>query len=157
GGTGQDDRAAMMTSSARVDLDAFRLRRFVDHLDKLGEVETRREAVALAGISAIIEAPPKARRVKDAGPGRVRNVGAVGGSRHRYGAAFGLTDERPLAAEFARRMQSPQRAIEIAQGEAPVQQVVVTGDAIDLTMLPFHVQHQYDGAPYISSAIDYAV
>src|SRR5262252_8396775 len=54
-------------------------------------------------------------------------------------------------------MQSAQQAFEIPQGDAPVQQVVLTGDAIDLMRLPFHVQHQYDGAPYISSAIDYAV
>jgi len=147
----------MMTSSARVDLDAFRLRRFVDHLEKLGEVETHCEPVALADISAIIEASPKATLFKNAGPERFEIAGAVGGSRRRYAAAFGLADERALAGEFARRMQSPQRVIEIAQGEAPVQQVVVTGDAIDLTRLPFHVQHQYDGAPYISSAIDYAV
>src|SRR5262245_13683329 len=147
----------MMTSSACVDLDAFRLRRFVDHLEKLGEVETHAEPVALADISAIIEASPKATLFENAGPERFEIVGAVGGSRRRYAAAFGLADERALAAEFARRMQSPQPAIEIAQGEAPVQQVVVTGDAIDLTKLPFHVQHQYDGAPYISSAIDYAV
>ncbi len=60
-------------------------------------------------------------------------------------------------AEYARRMQNPQKAFEIPQGDAPVQQVVLTGDAIDLTRLPFHVQHQYDGAPYISSAIDYSV
>src|SRR5215468_9103738 len=146
-----------MTAVPRVDLEQFRLRRFVDHLQELGEVETHAEPVDLADISAIIEASPKATLFKNAGPERFEIVGAVGGSRRRYAAAFPLTDERALAGEFARRMQSPQRAIEIAQGDAPVQQVVVTGDAIDLTRLPFHVQHQYDGAPYISSAIDYAV
>src|SRR5262245_34171216 len=147
----------MMTSSACVDLDAFRLRRFVDHLEKLGEVETHPEPVALADISALIEASPKATLFTNAGPERFEIVGGVGGSRRRYAAAFGLADERTLAEEFARRMRSPQKAVEIPQGEAPVQQVVITGAAIDLTKLPFHMQHQYDGAPYISSAIDYAV
>jgi 2,5-furandicarboxylate decarboxylase 1 len=146
-----------MTSAARVDLDAFRLRRFVDRLMELGEVETHHEPVALAHLSAIIEASSKATLFTNAGPERFEIVGAVGGSRPRYAAAFGLSDERALAGEFARRMQSPQKAIEIPQGEAPVQQVVSTGEAVDLTRLPFHVQHQYDGAPYISSAIDYAV
>src|SRR5262245_64876282 len=130
----------MMTSSARVDLDAFRLRRFVDHLEKLGEVETHREPVALADISAIIEASPKATLFKNAGPERFEIVGAVGGSRRRYAAAFGLSDERALADEFARRMKAPKPAIEVK--EAPVQQVVLTGNAMDLTRLPFHVQHQ---------------
>ena len=54
-------------------------------------------------------------------------------------------------------MANPQPVVEIARGEAPVQEVVFTGEAIDLARLPFHMQHQYDGAPYLSSAIDYAV
>jgi UbiD family decarboxylase len=146
-----------MTAVPRVDLEQFRLRRFVDHLQELGEVETRAEPVDLADISAIIEASPKATLFKSVGPERFEIVGAVGGSRRRLAAAFGLADVRALAAEYARRMQNPQKAFEIPQGEAPVQQVALTGDAIDLTRLPFHVQHQYDGAPYISSAIDYSV
>src|SRR5262245_1137502 len=146
-----------MASSVRVDLDRFRLRRFVDRLLELGEVETHDEPVALSDISAIIEASPKATLFKNAGPEQFEIVGAVGGSRRRYAAAFGTSDERALAGEFARRMRQPKPAFEVSQGEAPVQQVVLTEDAIDLTRLPFHVQHQYDGAPYISSAIDYTV
>ena len=46
-------------------------------------------------------------------------------------------------------MANPQGVVEIPQNDAPVQQVVLTGDAIDLTELPFHVQHEYDGAPYL--------
>ena len=144
-----------MTAVPRVDLDRFRLRRFVDHLQDLGEVETHAEPVDLADISAIIEASPKATLFKNAG--RFEIVGAVGGSRRRLAVAFGLSDVRALAVEYGRRMQSAQQAFEIPQGDAPVQQVVLTGDAIDLMRLPFHVQHQYDGAPYISSAIDYSV
>jgi UbiD family decarboxylase len=143
-----------MTAVPRVDLDRFRLRRFVDQLQDLGEVETHAEPVDLADISAIIEASPKATLFKNAG--RFEIVGAVGGSRRRMAAAFGLSEVRALAAEYGRRMQSPQKAFEIPQGDAPVQQVVLTGDAIDLMRLPFHVQHQHDGAPYISSAIDYS-
>jgi UbiD family decarboxylase len=144
-----------MTAVPRVDLDRFRLRRFVDQLQDLGEVETHAEPVDLADISAIIEASPKATLFKNAG--RFEIVGAVGGSRRRMAAAFGLSDVRALAVEYGRRMQSPQQAFEIPQSDAPVQQVVLTGDALDLMRLPFHVQHQYDGAPYISSAIDYSV
>jgi 2,5-furandicarboxylate decarboxylase 1 len=146
-----------MTSPARADLDAFRLRGFVDRLIGLGEVEVHTEPVALAAISAIIEASPKATLFKNAGPEHFEIVGAVGGSRRRYATAFGHSDERTLAQEFARRMRTPLKAFEVPQGDAPVQQIVFTGEAIDLTRLPFHVQHQYDGAPYISSAIDYAV
>ena len=97
-----------MTAVPRVDLDRFRLRRFVDQLQDLGELETHAEPVDLADISAIIEASPKATLFKNAG--RFEIVGAVGGSRRRLAAAFGLSDVRALAVEYGRRMQSPQRA-----------------------------------------------
>jgi UbiD family decarboxylase len=142
---------------ANVDLDRFRLRRFVDHLITIGEVEIHDRPVALADISAIIEGSPKATLFKNAGPEHFEIVGAVGGSRRRYAQAFGMSDERNLAQEFARRMANPQAVVEVPQADAPVQQIVIAGDDVDLTKLPFHMQHHYDGAPYLSSAIDYSV
>jgi UbiD family decarboxylase len=47
--------------------------------------------------------------------------------------------------------------VEVSGAEAPVQQVVLTGDAADLTALPVHLQHGLDGAPYISASIDYVI
>src|SRR5262249_48450617 len=37
-----------------------------------------------------------------------------------------------------------------------VHQVIRKGADIDLTRLPFHVQHEYDGGTYISSGIDFS-
>jgi 2,5-furandicarboxylate decarboxylase 1 len=142
---------------AGIDLEKFRLRRFVEHLIALGEVDIHDPPVALADISAVIEASPKATLFKDAGPEHFEIVGAVGGSRRRYAAAFGTSDERNLAQEFARRMANPQPVVEVPQADAPAQQVVIAGDDVDLAKLPFHMQHTYDGGPYISSAIDYSV
>jgi len=142
---------------AGVDVETFRLRRFVDRLIEAGEVDIHHQPVALADISAIIEASPKATLFKDAGPEHFEIVGAVGGSRRRHAIAFGLNDERDLAQEFGRRMANPQAVVEIPPGDAPVQQVVMSDDAVDLTKLPFHMQHHYDGAPYLSSAIDYSI
>ena len=56
-----------------------------------------------------------------------------------------------------RRMNDPQPVVEVPSSDAPVHQVVLEGDEIDLTKLPFHLQHELDGAPYISSGIDYSV
>jgi 2,5-furandicarboxylate decarboxylase 1 len=153
----QSAKLTPMASTGPVDLEKFRLRRFVEHLIDLGEVEVHAQPIALSDISAVIEASPKASLFKDVGPEHFEIVGAVGGSRRRYAAAFGGTDERTLAQEYAKRMKNPQSVIEIEQRDAPVQEVVLTGENIDLTKLPFHVQHQFDGAPYISSAIDYCV
>ena len=58
-------------------------------------------------------------------------------------------------AEIARRLAGKPQIVELERAEAPVQQVVLTGDDADLTALPVHLQHGLDGAPYISASIDY--
>src|SRR5687767_6524288 len=73
---------------AGIDFEKFRLRRFVDHLISIGEVDIHDRPIALADISAVIEASPKATLFKNAGPERFEIVGAVGGSRRRHAAAF---------------------------------------------------------------------
>src|SRR6185369_12972832 len=100
---------------AGIDLEQFRLRRFVEHLIRIGEVDIHDRPVALADISAIIEGSPKATLFKDAAPEHFEIVGAVGGSRRRHAAAFGTSDERNLAQEFARRMATPQPVVEVPQ------------------------------------------
>ena len=139
-----------------IDLDKFRLRNFVNRLGEIGELEIHDEPVALADLSHVIEASPKAKLFKNAGPERYEIAAATAGSRKRLAAAFGV--ELPqVIGEFARRLETPQPVVEIPSSEAPVHQVVKTGDQIDLTKLPFHPQHEYDGGTYISSAIDYCV
>jgi len=143
-------------ASRATDFEKFRLRRFVDRLLELGEVEIHDEPVALADLSAVIESTPKATWFKNVGKERFEMIASVAGSRRRLAAAFGV-DPQELAHEFMRRTSNPQPIVEIASEDAPVHQVVHSGEAIDLMSLPFHLQHEFDGAPYISSAIDYAV
>jgi UbiD family decarboxylase len=138
------------------DFDKFRLRRFVERLIELGEVVVHREAIALAELSGVIASTPKAILFKDAGPDHLEMVAAVCGSRRRLAAAFGV-DERQVAHEYMRRLGNAQPVIEVPSEQAPAHQLVQTGAAIDLTKLPFHLQHEYDGGVYISAGIDYAV
>lgn len=139
-----------------IDMDKFRLRTFVERLIELGEVEIHEEAVALSELSQIIEATPRTTLFRKAGPEQVEMVAAVCGARGRLAAAFGV-DHRELPHEYMRRMDNPQPVVEVPSSEAPVHEVVLTGDKADLTKLPFHVQHQFDGGTYVSSAIDYTV
>jgi UbiD family decarboxylase len=145
-----------VASARNVDLDKFRLRRFIEKLIAIGEMEVHEEPVSLADLSAVIESSPKAKYFKRVGAEQYEMVSAVSGSRRRLATAFGA-DERNLVHEYTRRMNDPQPVIEIPSAEAPVHQVVIKGDDIDLTKLPFHLQHELDGAPYISSGIDYCV
>jgi 2,5-furandicarboxylate decarboxylase 1 len=143
-------------SPRNVDLDKFRLRSFVEKLIAIGEMEVHEEAVSLADLSAVIEASSKAKYFKRVGAEQYEMVAAVSGSRRRLAAAFG-TDERNVIHEYMRRMNDPQPIVEVPSSDAPVHQVVLEGDDIDLAKLPFHLQHELDGAPYISSGIDYSV
>src|SRR5262245_65238903 len=138
------------------DFDKFRLRHFVERLIEIGEVVVHRDPIALADLSAAIAATPKATLFKDAGPEHFEIAAAVAGSRRRLAAAFGV-DERQVAHEYLRRLGNAQPVIEVPSEQAPVHQVVQTGDAVDLAKLPFHLQHEYDGGVYISAGIDYAV
>jgi 2,5-furandicarboxylate decarboxylase 1 len=136
------------------DSDKFRLRRLVERLADMDEVEIHDEPVALAELSPIIEGTRKAVLFRKAGPEGHELAASVSASRRRLAAAFDVTEDK-MREEYSRRMANPQTTFEVPGGDAPVQEVVVTGKDIDLTKLPFHVQHEYDGAPYISSGIDY--
>ncbi len=139
-----------------VDTEKFRLRRFVDRLVKAGEVDVRDEPVALMDIAAIVEGSDRAVLFRRAGPEEAELVAGVMGSRARLAAAFDCGPTR-IAAEMTRRLASPQQAVEIASADAPVHQLVLTGDDADFTRLPVHLQHAMDGGPYISAGIDFSV
>ena len=142
--------------SSAMDFDKFRLRNFVDRLIEIGEAEVHERPIALADLAAAIAGTPKAVLFKDAGPEHFEIAAAVSGSRRRLAAAFGV-DERQVAHEYMRRLGQAQPVVEIESADAPVHQVMLKGDDVDLARLPFHLQHEYDGGVYISSGIDYAV
>jgi UbiD family decarboxylase len=139
-----------------IDLDKYRLRRFVERLIDLGEVEIHDEPVPLTGLSAVIEATDKALLFRNAGPERLEIVAKTGGNRRRLAAAFDTTEAK-LYDEYFKRLNSPQPLVEVPSDEAPVHAIKITGKDVDLTRLPFHPQHAFDGSCYLSSAIDYTI
>jgi UbiD family decarboxylase len=148
--------ASMGTSGAKIDLDKFRLRRFVERLVDVGEMEVHEEPVPLTRLSEIIEGTRKGVLFRRAGPERLEIAAKVAGGRARLAAAFDTTEEK-LADVYHERLATPRQVVEIPSGDAPVHAVVRTGDEVDLTRLPFHPQHEFDGSCYISAGIDYTV
>ncbi len=136
------------------DFEKFRLRRLVDKLVGMGEVEVHEEPVPLTGLSNIIENSPKAVLFKQAGPERLELAAKVAGGRSRILAAFDSTPEK-VYEEFFSRQANPKKIVEVPSDEAPVHAIKITGKDVDLTKLPFHPQHEFDGSCYISSGIDY--
>jgi 2,5-furandicarboxylate decarboxylase 1 len=137
-----------------VDVERFRLRRFVDGLGA-DELETRAEAIDLADIAEVFEGNAKAVLFRAVGPERQELVGNVTGSRSRLARAFGVQPGE-LLREIQRRLRGQPIIVEVPRAQAPAQEVVLSDDA-DLTALPVHLQHGADGGPYISSSIDFVV
>jgi 2,5-furandicarboxylate decarboxylase 1 len=143
-------------SMPKVDLEKYRLRQFVNRLIEMGEVKVHDKPVPLTALSAIIEGSKQAHLFRRAGPEQVELVAKTAGSRARLAAAFNTT-EHDLYKEYFSRLANPQPLLEIPSGEAPVHEVVIAGKDVDLSKLPFHPQHGFDGSCYISSAIDYTI
>lgn len=139
-----------------IDFERFRLRRFVDRLIEIDEVETHEEPVPLAALGALIEATPKAVLFRNAGPEGFEIIAKASAGRARLAAAFETTYE-DAREEYHRRLATPQDVFEVPSDEAPVHDIRITGDDVDLSRLPFFPQHGLDGSCYISAGIDYTV
>jgi 2,5-furandicarboxylate decarboxylase 1 len=142
--------------TANIDFERFRLRNFLNQLVEAGEVEIHAEPFDLADAAKVLTGNPKAVWFKKAGPEQAELVGNIDADRGRLARAFGVPADR-LVHELTRRVESKPVLIEVSRAAAPVQQVVMTGDDIDVTTLPVHLQHGQDGAPYISASIDFAI
>jgi len=130
-----------------MDLERFRLRRFLESLPPQ-ELDRREEPIELGDVAAAHEGNSKAVWfVRAGGAELAANVTA---SRSRLALAFGTTPQR-LLAEVLMRLSKPQPVVEV--NDAPVQ-AVMEGEP-DLTQLPVHLQHAFDGAPYISASMDF--
>jgi UbiD family decarboxylase len=138
-----------------VDTEQFRLRAFVERLIDQGEVEIHDAPVPLTKLAGHLDGNEKAVLFRKAGPEGAEVVGNLLGNRARIGLAFGM-DRAAVPEEISRRIRAKQPVVEIPSDDAPVHEVVLTGDEADLTSLPVHLQHAMDGGPYISASIDYA-
>jgi UbiD family decarboxylase len=138
------------------DLEKFRLRRFAEQLIEAGELDVHEDPIELMNVAQILDGNPKAVLFRKAGPEGAELFGNAIGSRTRLAAAFGVEPAK-LAEELTRRMASPRTTIEIPSNEAPVHEVILTGNDADFTRLPVHLQHAMDGGPYISAGIDFAI
>ncbi len=76
-------------------------------------------------------------------------------TRERCALALGLRPEQAhqeLGLEYARREERRVAPIPIAKSEAPVKQVVLLGDQVDLRTFPVVRHHRMDAGPYLDMA-----
>lgn len=77
-------------------------------------------------------------------------VANVVGDRTMLGLALGCQPEEVVSAVLAR---SRQRIPPLVVGDAPVQEVVHTGEDVDLRRLPLVVHSEKDAAPYVTAGL----
>jgi 2,5-furandicarboxylate decarboxylase 1 len=85
-------------------------------------------------------------------PSEIPVVNNLTASRVLTAKALGVADHRHCAAEFARRSAAAIQPIVVERAHAPVQQLVLQGDAADLTQLPVLTQHELEPGPYLTAA-----
>ena len=86
-----------------VDLNKFRLRRFVEKLNELGEVDVIEKPTDLSDLAALIEENPRAIWFKNVGPDNLEIVASVNGSRYRIAKAMNVSPD-DLVAEYRNRL-----------------------------------------------------
>ncbi len=137
------------------DFDRFRLRTFMESLVEAGECVVVEEPFDLIDVAGRLEGETRAVWFKSVGPEGYELAGNVCGARSRLALAFGVAaHELPLRLrDAASQGIAP---VEVSSAQAPVHEVVELGDAASFYSLPIHLQHQMDGAPYISASLDFA-
>ncbi|MBI4483626.1 MAG: UbiD family decarboxylase [Acidobacteria bacterium] len=86
-------------------------------------------------------------------PSPVPLVSNLYATRERCALALGTDPadcQLGLSLEYARRVEEPVPPVAIQRSEAPVKEVVKTGDEVDLAEYPIVRHHEMDPAPYVN-------
>lgn len=97
----------------------------------------------------------KVKNVRD-NPSAFRVVTNAFATRQKCAVAMDLPKDKwrmETSLEFARRSANPIKPVVVSREEAPVKEVIKTGDEIDLRELPALTHHEMDGFPYLVDAI----
>lgn len=141
---------------AVLDTDRFRLRNFVESLVQSDELEIVEESIALADLAARHDCNPKAVLFRNAGPDGEEVIANLMASRSRLARSFGVSEDELLHTVMD-RLATDQEVVEINAADAPVQEIIWTGDDADFLRLPIPFQHDLDGGPYLSATLDITV
>lgn len=127
------------------------LRGYLRVLETAGELERVRHPVDVRELGKLIEASDRALLFESITGFSMPVLANAMGNRRRWALAFGC-DEPFLRKELEARTRQLIRPIRVDTG--PVTEVILVGPEADLGALPVYLQHEFDGAPYFSAALD---
>jgi UbiD family decarboxylase len=127
-------------------------RGLVATLEAAGELTRVTEPVHLNAVAGLFAASDRALLFERPAGSGFPLIGNLAATRSRL--ALGADVSPRALFRLGERLRRP-RALETV-ADPPCQEVVRLGDAVDLTELPWYLQHEKDGAPYLSNAVDVA-
>ncbi len=127
------------------------LRAFLDQLEQVGELERHREPVSLRALPRIHEASDKAILFEQVAGCDTSLLANAMATRRSFAIALDVAPEEVMF-ELARRITASIEPVRVT--DAPVQEVVIKGDDVDVTRLPVYLQHEFDGGMYVSGGVD---
>lgn len=131
--------------------DTQSLRGFVGALDTAGELERVSGPTPLRDVARITESSDKAVLIERPEGCDVPLLANAMATRACWAIALGVAPTE-ITGELARRLTRTIDPVEVDGG--PVKAVRQVDDQVDLTRLPAYLQHELDGAPYISASMD---
>lgn len=141
------DAEALPTSSAHARKATFR--DFLDQLRDAGELTDVDREVDPRELSASVAQASTASMfssIKEYPEWRV--AGGLLATRKRLAVALGCAEDE-IGWRFEKGLTKPVDAVLV--DEAPCQEVVLEGEDVDLTALPYPLMHRFDGGPYLSA------
>ena len=126
------------------------MRGLMELLESEGQLRRVRKPVDARHLHTLLAQADTALLMEDVEGYDVPVAGGLVGSRQRVALGLGC-DQRTLGRRFMEALDNPVEA-EVAE-DGPCQEVVKTGDQVDLTELPIPLQHRKDGGPYLSAGV----
>jgi 2,5-furandicarboxylate decarboxylase 1 len=128
-------------------------RGMLSRMEREGQLRRVTRPIHPRHISALCNQAPTALLCEKVEDYDVPVAGGIFWTRARTASALGWP-EGELGQRFAKASAKPMAPVTIS--DAPCQEVVTTGDDVDLTALPIPFMHEKDGGPYISAGVAFA-
>ena len=79
-------------------------------------------------------------------------VSQILADRRKWAIGLGVNED-DLLEQVSRRVREPIGTVEVSQSEAPVREVIVTGDDVDLFDIPSMITSEHDGGRFFASGM----
>lgn len=129
------------------------IRDFLKILDKNNQLVTVEKNVDPRNVSALITSTNKAVLLKNVDEYDYQIIGGVARDAEKMALALECKPSE-LAWKFLEASHNPIPTVTVPT--APLKEVIIKGDDVDLTKIPQIMQHIKDGGPYIGSGVQFA-